>query len=153
MLMLGGAMAGSGIEKALALVLSEVRALRLAVAGVEGGGGAAMVGMGGRVVSGAGGGACATSLETAPSPVDWKSGGSTYLLKSTFPPKRTMTRRWIRAETVRNREARIGRRNRSKWDLGWSGICSERGKGQRVHGADTPDKSNVNGNRESVEQK
>ena len=153
LVMVGGAMAGSGMEKALGLVLSDWMVFRLLLEGADGGGGALRVGVGGSVASGGGaGGAGGKSVETV-SPVAVKSGGSTYLLKSTLPPKRTMRRRWMRAETVRKREARIGRRNRSKWDFGWSGICSGWGKRNASAGGHTQDKGNVNEERASVEQK
>jgi len=66
--MLGGAIAGSGMEKELTPVLTEVSAVKLLVD--DGGGGAATVGWGGRVSSGVCGGAGGESLETAPSPED-----------------------------------------------------------------------------------
>ena len=82
-------MAGSGIAKVLGPALIDV----IAILAAETGGGAARVGGGGSVVSGGGAGAGAVSVETSPSPPDWKSGGSTYLLKSTLPPnKRTISR-------------------------------------------------------------
>ena len=113
--MAGGAIEGIGMEKLLALALSEVSEERLA-AGAEGGGGAARVGVAGRAASGGegGGGAESGSLETMESPVDVKSGGSTYLLRGTFPPKRRMISKWRSAEIVRKRDARIRERIRSK---------------------------------------
>jgi hypothetical protein len=118
-------MTGTGIENALDVGLKEVSATIEATAG---GGGALTVGGAGRLASGGGGGgADSDSVETV-SPADWKSGGSTYLLKRTLPPKSKISSRWISAEIVRNRDARSGRRNRSKWDWGWSGIYRGWGK-------------------------
>jgi hypothetical protein len=121
----GGAIAGIGTEKLVAFGFSVARAVRL---GAGSGGGAlveASFDVGGRFASGGGGGgSLGVSVETVVSPVDWKSGGSTYRLKSTFPPKSTTMSRWIISETVRNRDARIGRRNRSKLDWGAWGIES-----------------------------
>jgi hypothetical protein len=60
----------------------------------RGGGAFVVASVGGRVaLGGGGGGAGGKSVETVLSPVDWKSGGSTYLLKSTCPPKSRMMRR------------------------------------------------------------
>ena len=151
--MVGGAIAGRGIVKLLALLLREVSAVSVAAGAEAAGGGAARLGAGGSVESGVSGGACAVSVETAASPLDWKSGGSTYLLKSTLPPNRRMMSRWIRAETVRNREARIGRRNRSKWDCGLSGIASGWGERERLRGPEAHGLHNLDAKRESVEQK
>jgi hypothetical protein len=116
--MVGGAMSGIGTEKLVAVGFIVARAVML---GAAIGGGALVEGsVGGRVASGGGGGgAGGVSVETMLSPVDWKSGGSTYLSKSVLVPKSKMISKCTIADTVKNREARIGRRKRSKWD--WAG--------------------------------
>jgi hypothetical protein len=75
------------------------------------GGGTEREGGGGSGSGACGGTAAASALFE--SPTSWKSGGSTYLLKSTFPPKSTIRRRCRNAEIVKKREARIRLRKRS----------------------------------------
>lgn len=121
-------MAGSGIVNELGATLVEVMAFSAAAGAEEvgGGGGALSVGCGGSVWVGAGGGGAGGRLvETVLSPVEVKSGGSTYLLKSTFPPTRTTSRKWINADTVKNRDARTRRMNQSVKDFSFSCMGSD----------------------------
>jgi len=82
-------MSGIGTEKLVAVGFIVASAVML---GAAIGGGALVEGsVGGSVASGGGGGgAGGVSVETMLSPVDWKSGGSTYFSKSVFVPKSMM---------------------------------------------------------------